>query len=505
MDPIEELIKLLDANSTTWPLEREKDVRKQIGKWRAFQTADKPVLQELHEWSDGARRYHVDKLPALISEAFANLLFDGDPKTTAADPGDQQLLDQIVQENALSSELHSAADQSVGEGEVWARVFADADIADTPLISWHSRLEILPFWVGPRLAAAAVVTELRKTDRSGKQLKTVWRHFEIHSPGEVVNALYKGNASKLGRRVGLADHPETENLEEEWSHGLPTMLLWRIPNKARRYSRLKERRIGVSQYDGIEDELLTLNEAATIGAENMRLTAKKRIIVPESAVRPAAPHPNDASLEDGGDGTLRRTRTEWDAGEDVIVSSPLDDEMGKTADQYKVLEYSFDAQALIDYRRDTERKAISRAGLTSVYLGTDDQDGQAPTGVSLRTKLIPTTSAAKGKGRYFDDTMPQVLLACQMLDALPVDDGGFGRAWKAAEKRPSFERTDALPRDSVEETGEHATAVTARIESIETAVRARHPDWSPEQIEDEVAAIRSDVQNAQPDFGSLPV
>jgi hypothetical protein len=505
MDPIEQLLAILNASPNRWPLTREADVRKQIGKWRAFQTGDREVLRELADWKKGDRRYHVDKLPATISEAFANLLFDTDPEIKASSDSDQPLLNAIIEENALASELHSAADQSVGEGEVWARVFVDEDLADVPLISWHSRLEILPLWVGAKLTAAAVITELRKTDRGGETLKTVWRHFEIHAPGQVFNALYKGRADRLGRRVDLGDHPETAALEEEWNHGLPTMLLFRIPNKARRWQRLAERRVGVSQYDGIEDELLTLNEAATIGAENMRLTAKKRIVVPETAVRSVAP--NDAALVDNGDGSLvpAPQSATWDAGEDVIVSSPLDEEMGKSADAYKVLEYSFDAAALIAYRRDTESKAITRAGLTSVYLGTDEQSGAAPTGVALRTKLIPTASAAKGKGRFFTDTCPKILCAAAMVDALPAEQGGFGRGWTTAQDPPSFELADSLPRDPVEEATVHATSVTARIESIEQAVRATHPDWSDEQIDDEVKAIRSDQQNATPDFGQLPV
>ena len=506
MDPIEQILAILDASVAKWPLEHEQDVRKQIGKWRAFQTGDREALKAIADWQNKDRRYHVDKLPARISEAFANLLFDEDPKIEPANEDDAGYLEAIIEENALPSELHSAADQCNGEGEVWARLFKDEEIADVPLISWHSRLEILPLWIGAKLRGAAVVTELYKTTRAGKASKTIWRHFEIHQQGTVVNALYEGNATRLGRRVDLDRHPETEGLAEQWDHGLPFMLLFRIPNKARRYQRLAERRVGVSQYEGIEDELLTLNEAATIGAENLRLTAKKRIVVPESAVVQRQADPQE--LVDAGDGTLipAPNKLEWDASEDVIVANALDEELGgKTADQYKVLEYSFDATALIAYRRDTESKAITRAGLTSVYLGTDEQSGNAPTGVALRTKLIPTASAAKGKGRFWKDTCTTMLNAAQMLDALPVAEGGFGRNWtNAGADAPSFELADSLPRDEVEETTEHAAAVTARIESTKTAIKARHPDWSEDQINEELEDIRSDVQNAQPDFGSLP-
>ena len=181
-------------------------------------------------------------------------------------------------------------------------------------------------------------------------------------------------------------------------------------------------------------------------------------------------------------------------------------ELGKAVDQYKVLEYSFDAAALIAYRRDTEQKALTRASLSPVYVGTEDATGAAPTGVALRTKLIPTASAGKGKGRVWVSEGTKMLTAAQMLDALPIEEGGFGRTWaNNGTDAPSFELADSLPRDEVEEASTRATAVQARIKSTRQAIIEEHEDWSKEQVDDELKAIREDQQNAQPDFGSLPV
>jgi hypothetical protein len=202
---------------------------------------------------------------------------------------------------------------------------------------------------------------------------------------------------------------------------------------------------------------------------------------------------------DNGDGSMTVThRPSFDASEDVFASDDLDTSLdGKSDGPYKVLEYSFDAQALVEYKRDLVTSALTRAGITPQFVGSyAGSEGAAETGVALRVRLIPTTSAASGKGQYWDQAVPKMLMMAQLLDAMPVESGGFGVSWSQPAERPSLGRTDPLPTDQTENAQRHAVLVSAEIESVETAIRDLHPDWSDDQVSEELERINS----ARPDM-----
>ncbi len=106
-----------------------------------------------------------------------------------------------------------------------------------------------------------------------------------------------------------------------------------------------------SRYHAITDQLLDLNESHTIGSANMRLTAKKRVVVPPTALQPTARRPDTI---DNGDGTRSAPPSAtFDAGEDVLVADQLDKELGRESNPFQVLEYTFDAEPLIAWQRNT--------------------------------------------------------------------------------------------------------------------------------------------------------
>jgi hypothetical protein len=327
--------------------------------------------------------------------------------------------------------------------------------------------------------------------RAGDTKATVYRHLEIHSHGLVDHRLFRGTNRRIGEEVDLEQHGETENLEPFWRHG-EDMLMGRVVNR-----RGRDITLGVSEYHGIKDFLLDLNEALTIGAENARLTAKKRIVAPASSV--TAPDRIDTrGMIDRGDGTFIQPANQaaFDAGEDVFVIDPLDEQLGKgdSSSPFRVLEYSFDAQALITHKRDLVEGALTRVGITPQWVGlnTGQTDGYAITGTALRFRLIPTTKAGHGKARPWDTTLPRVLALAAAIDALGEDDGGFGRDWADLDTLPTVERANPLPVDEVEEAQVDQTLITAGVASRRSRVKKRHPDWTDEQLNEELTAIQDD-------------
>lgn len=470
-----------------WPPPFDHETISKVARFAAFRESDEQALRQIHEWPDD-RPYIIDPLGERIAEAFADLLFSDDPDVTAAAEGDQTNLDRIVSASDLPSELRHGEEIASSEGEVWWRVMGYNPLLLCPQITFHSREQVIPAFLGNRLIAVAFISEFEAAEpRRGEQNPPLYRHLEIHSEGRVENRLYLGRKDRLGHSVDLGTFSETKDLEPVWEHALPGMLAGRVLNK-----RGRNRRHGKADFAGIEGFLLALNEAATIGVENARLVAKQRIVVPVGAIQPPRPE-----TEDNGDGTMTIvSRPTFDAGEDVLVANELDGELGKeNAGPYKVLEYSFDAEALIRWQESLAKTAASRVGLTAQFLGLSaGLEGQAETGTALRVRLMPATGAGKGRGRYWDDALPTMLMMAQLVDQLPRSNGGYGRSYSKAGEPPAVERTDPLPTDQSEETSRHAVAVGAEIESQETAIASLHPDWTDEQVQDELKRIRDDSE-----------
>lgn len=503
MDPIEELLDLL-VDGASWPPRRFARRIEHVRLMRALLETDREALKVIADWP-ADRNYKVDGLPSLIADAWADHLWGEDPDIRPADDADEEELTRILEGNGdLVGDLHHAERIVSGEGEAWGRIYRDDDVADVPLLEWHEADVVFPLYIGGRLMAAALLTEL---ERTSPRSPVVWRHFEIHAEGVVEHVLFKGTRGRIGKTVPLTEHQETaplaswlrieDNERAVWTHGLP-MLMFRITNGRKRVKRLGN--IGVSDFYSILDDLLDLNEAKTIAGENVRLTAKRRVVVPEDAVNASSPE-----LVDRGDGTFNvAPRHKFDAGEDVLTVPALDAELGRSAPSpFTVLEYSFDAEPLLAHKRDLVESAVTRAGLTPQAIGvvTGQGDGYAVSGTALRLRLIPQTRAGRGKARPWDDTLPVALSLLQQVDALPTDDGGFGRAsdWTDPAGIPSVERANALPRDEVEEATVEATLVGAGVRSIRSSVEAQHPDWTDAQVDDEVQAIKDE----RPAAGSL--
>ncbi len=439
--------------------------------WSALRYSDRETLKRLHpDWSRD-RTYRCDSLPERISEAFSDLLFGDAPTITADTEEDQEQLDEIVKANSLQSELKRWAADCSSEGEMWWRVYVNTEISDRPVLEMHSRLDVVPLWRGRHVAAVAFFNEIvrNRLERKNEVITEVYRHVEIQTDGLVRNLLYKGDTFTLGAPVDLGQRYETQDLDEDWSTGLDFLLAGRIVNKlGRRYQQ------GISHYQGIRDQLLDLNEARSIMAENARLAAKKRMVVPTSA------------LDENGN---------FDAAEDIIPMEALNEtlsEDGSKPGAYAILEYQFDAGPIIAHIKELESTSLTRVGLNVQFVNGDTNEGSAMSGTALRTRLIPTTLAASGLGQHWDAEMPKALHAMQVLDGMPVEEGGCGHDWQKPEEPPMFERGTVLPEDDEEKANRHSMLVQSELESLQTAIADIHPEWSPEEVTAEIGRIKSD-------------
>lgn len=473
LDYADHLILQLDA-AHEWPLASEKHARGLVQEGRAFRKGSRDWLQMLAGWNKD-RDYVVDPLARRIAFGYADFLFGEDPTVTVEEEGTQVVLDDIVDVNRLPARLHRAERMVISEGEAWFKLHVNLATAAVPLVTWASRLHVVPLFDGDRPVAAAFITERgrkQEPDAEGNLAEVVYRHAEVHTDKRVVNVLYKGTPEEIGKRVGLGSLPTTAGYAEEWLHGLP-MLAGRVVNDLD-----DDDTIGVSEYEPLRDLLLALNEAMTIASENARLTGQDRVFVA---------------------GRFKEADGSFDASMQVFEVEQDNSTLGEGAQTPPIygIEKRYDAVPLWLHITKLVKTAVSRAGLVPQWIG-EDVDGQAESGTAVRLRFLVTTVAAKGKLREWSNTLPHLLHLTLLVAALPVAQGGLGLKVNTDDV-PSVDFGDPLPTDASESTSNAAVGVAAQITSRRTAVSDLHPDWTPEQVDDELAEIARDEQGHMPE------
>jgi hypothetical protein len=480
-----------------WPPRDETKLLRQLYTYIALRESEPEFLLP-DGWPDG-KRFMIDPLPSRIAEAKADLIFGEEPEFTAAKKSDQGLLEDILNGNKMTDELLSAAELTVSEGLGYWRLKVDKEISDVPIIEWHSRTAVYPYYRGRHLAALAFISVIEED-------KEAWRYVTIHAEGIVLNRLFKvpqsgtrtteriaGRETTLpvstqsgkpfGEPVSLTDRPETEDLPNEWEHDLPTMAAGEIRNR----TGSRNKKIGISDYKRVLDLFFSLNLCTTIGHSNMRLSAKKRAVVDRSAL--TVPAGNGQPTESGAPNP---SPPSFDPEEELFVADQLDAGLGEEKPgPFKILEYEFDAQNLILWDTHLEDKILVRTRTAPQLVGRHTEGAQ--TGPALRARLIDSILDASGKGRAWDDVVPnQALVAAQMVDKLPEGQGGFGRGWTDAETAPTMKRTSYLPEDEDARTLRITTETGAGLKSIQTGIEENNPAWDEERVDEELQRLRDE-------------
>jgi hypothetical protein len=402
--------------------------------------------------------FMLDPLGARIPEVWADMLFGIEPEFESPLKSDRTRLEEAIDYNDLPSELHWAEQLCSSEGEVWWRLVS-VPIDGHAKLEWHSRLNVIPLWLGNRLAAAAFISILELNPDSREQ----WTYIEVHSEGAVLNRLYKHkNGSGLGDPLPLTDREETEELRSDWTHPLP-ILCGRISNKRGRNAQL-----GGSDFKGLTGLLNGLNESANIGQDNVRLTAKQRVVLPERFLT---------------------ARGQMPKGAEVIIATEVDADPTKIKNDMAQIEWSFDASALLAWKEDQVDTILTRARIAPQLVGRHTE--MAATGPALRARVMDSIMAATGKAKEWDDKVPELISLLAQLESLPTSSGGPGNKWRSTEP-VTFKRNNSLPEDETDRSNRTVTEVNAKIKSRQTAIEENNPTWGPDRVSEELDRIEDE-------------
>ena len=238
-------------------------------------------------------RLHVPA-PADLATLASDLQYSDPPVTsflgdTKVDPAAKARLDLLMN----SDEAHATFN---AQGEIKSALGAtiilprwDTDIEDHVWLDHAAADAAIPVFRHGRLVEVTLWSEYLDGHVD-------WRHLEHHAPGYVEHALFRGTQPRLGSRVPLQDHPETEvyaavvDGDSRIATGVDRLTAGHLPNAPalawRKQGALKD--AGRSDFNQCIPLFDALDEALSSWMRDLKVGAG-RMIVPDAYLRSNGP------------------------------------------------------------------------------------------------------------------------------------------------------------------------------------------------------------------------
>jgi hypothetical protein len=329
----------------------------------------------------------------------------------------------------LNRTLLAAGERAAALGGVYLRIVWDDEISDRPWIDSVradaaapemrlGHLMAVNFWTVIAVDGAKVV-----------------RHIERHERGgTILHGVYEGTDVNLGKPVDLGGFPETKGLRpaRQVDIGHRQMTVSYVPNTTtnRDWDSPGATDLGLSDYQGSEGLMDSLDEALTSWMRDVRL-ARSRIIVPAGYLTNNGP----------GAGMNWEDRDVYSA----LNIPPTETGAGITLNQFKIrhIEHKATCEELRDW-------IIRNAGYNTGTFG-EDSEGAAMTATEIKARTARSGTTRAAKSEPFSVGVPDIVETLLVLEAsslfpglpsVPAHDAVPGlRAGGPAEPRP--DRTGA--------------------------------------------------------------
>ncbi len=378
-------------------------------------------------------------------------------KEVAGAKDTEERLQELLELLSFDSLLLEAADISSGIGGVYLVPCWDREVVDHPIVSVFHGDSAIPEYRHGRLMA---VTFWRRLSVDGKK---VFRHLERHERGVILHGLYEGDDKQLGKKLALADHPDTEGFEDEVKLPetvglLPVYVPNMLPNRKRRGMP-----IGKADTAGCESLMDALDETFTSLLRDIRV-GQSRIIVP------------DEFLEREG----RGKGASFDLDKELFVGLDMEAEhfekAGITLNQFEIR-----TQEHMDTGLALFERTVTSAGYSPQSFGLHIE-GQAESGTALRTREKKSINTTGKKAKYWKSAVAQTL-----HKVLIIDREEFGNRNEIFMPRCDIEGNFARdPR----ETGE-TLDLFRRAGAMSTRIRVKmaQPDLEGEELDAETQRV----------------
>lgn len=415
-------------------------------------------------------KLHVP-LPGDVAQCYADLLFSEPVVITSEQDATTARLRKLLDEG-MHARLLEAAELVGALGGGYLRPMHDTAISDRPWIDAVPPDAAAPEWSGGRLGA---VNFWRRT-HTEQDGEVVFRHVERHEPEWIVHRLYQGSRDRIGRMVDLGAAESTAPLMAQVNSegaidtafkGLTTVYIPRI-RPSRRWRRMPALApMGRSLFDGAEPLFDALDEVYSSWMRDIRL-AKGRVFAADSVLDPLG----------------RGKGSSFDPEREVFAVVP--GAMGRD-ESLTIVQFAIRVEEHRETARELVNTILRRVGLNGATLGEPGEGGAAMTAREVASKERRSMITRERSVRYWKPELDHLAGAL-----LATDKRVF-----STQVDPYADRSvifaDSVSEGTAELAGTIEVLSRASAISTELKVKMLHPEWSPQEIAHEVAAIRADA------------
>lgn len=452
----------MDFTVTYWPPDQDRlagyKQRQQLFESEHFLALEKLSAKIPAHLRD--RAYLVQDYPKLITTTYADLLF-GQPPVLSL-PGQQDLVDRLVEENGLFTTLYEGELSASFRGDVVYKLSVRPDPdRENNLRVWIEEVPAYCYFVESeqchvrrlRSECLAWVECLYQEGRECRFLRV-----ERHAPWEIKNELYllgAGDSTKVIRRVPLSTLPWLSDLADVEPTRVPFTLLIHGPNL-----RHGSRFWGMPDYT---NGLITLFDEA-----NCRLTAIAHILdkhsdptlsFPAGSIPNSKKHvrPEEVKVFQLEPGQMPPAYTTWDG------------QLGPAFNQLETV----------------DAKIFDFSDVSPAMFGRD-KAGNIESGRAMYMRFVRMLSRVSRKATYRGPLVKTLVWRGMQLAAAWSIPG-----WKKPVGQVEVVWRNGLPRDDKEATDVAVQRVINRLWSRETAIRYIDQTGSPE-AQAELARLREE-------------
>lgn len=404
-----------------------------------------------------------------ISETSSAFLFGESPlirfKSDSEDMKDAQTtLDKMLTDSGFYQKLVEAAEVASAIGGVYMKVAWDSDLSEYPIPVVVQCEQAFPEFKFGKLVKVTLVYEV-SNDGS-----TVYRLAETIEKGKITNELYKGTSDRLGNKVALSECESTKGLEKEVDTAdvmtcvyVPNML----PNKLNRQSPM-----GRSDYQGQETLMDALDEVFSAWMIDVQI-ARGKIHVPSGYVK---------EIGDKG-------KTKFNI--DTMMYEELDIDPTAMTKPIEATQFEIRAEQFEKTCLNLLDRIITSAGYSPQSFGLNIA-GRAESGTALNVRERKSFATTSKKQAYWEPAIKSLVNA--MLSIYNKYLGGK----LTNELDVNVEFIDSVSNNLTEVSNSVKTLSDAKAASIDTKVRMVHPEWTDNQVQEEIERILNDEQTGMP-------
>lgn len=423
-------------------------------------------------------KMHVP-IAADIAAISANLLFSEEPSFTCYDQAtedneskQQHRLDELVACNNLHGTLNEAAESCAALGDVYLKLNYRKDEIEYPVISTVPADAAWPEYMLGVLKGIHFFSVLKHDLQTG----IITRVYELYEPGKITMAIYEGDGETLGKDLG--DTALTQyGFQREIKPPVDDMLAVHIPN-IRPNRQYRDLYMGRSDFDGLRDQMDSLDEAYSSWMRDIRL-GKARTIVPAEYLK--------RKPQEMLEGLAQSASWEFDPDVETYVTIDMHDASGNipgiTLQQFQIRSGEYAATC-----GDLMRNIVSMAGYAPQTFGMDIT-GMAQSGTALHIREKKSYDTRGKKQTYWKSPLEAIMTAMVHLDNALWPEKGSDK-----DDQVKVKFADSAANDINTLSGAVQMLVAANSLSLQARVEMLHPDWTMKQIDEEVSRLKVNEQ-----------